>query len=419
MSQNLTTQTVAEALATAKEHIAQRAFPGALEALVQFSRQQIEDATSEEKEEFYYYLGVAYNGIERPSEAISQLSRSLQIAEKNQDAGGQARCLEELGSAHHQRSDYRQALFLYAKALETYQKLENKAGLARGLRNLAGAKVDIGQNAEALEDYKAARQLFGELGDSEGVATCVTNSALLVFRYQGRQATIQEYKNELAKGDCSHFLVYNNIGFLQLLEGTYAEARENLEKGALDCQERKVGDDNLGLLHLNLGIIATIEKQYDKADEHYKQATEIFTAYPAGRAVEVCLIPSEAAEKHQLPAFFSTDDAQKIAITLLNTAVNAWERGQKELALELCEKAAGMDKDQAYPFALLGWLQRLSDKETEAVASFKKASSREPRNELFKRFLDLLNPYANAKAGRNDPCPCGSGKKFKKCHGAA
>ena len=23
------------------------------------------------------------------------------------------------------------------------------------------------------------------------------------------------------------------------------------------------------------------------------------------------------------------------------------------------------------------------------------------------------------KLGRNDPCPCGSGKKFKKCHGAA
>ena len=22
------------------------------------------------------------------------------------------------------------------------------------------------------------------------------------------------------------------------------------------------------------------------------------------------------------------------------------------------------------------------------------------------------------KVGRNDPCPCGSGKKYKKCHGA-
>ena len=26
--------------------------------------------------------------------------------------------------------------------------------------------------------------------------------------------------------------------------------------------------------------------------------------------------------------------------------------------------------------------------------------------------------HAGAKVGRNDPCPCGSGKKYKKCHGA-
>jgi len=25
---------------------------------------------------------------------------------------------------------------------------------------------------------------------------------------------------------------------------------------------------------------------------------------------------------------------------------------------------------------------------------------------------------AERKVGRNDPCPCGSGKKYKKCHGA-
>ena len=29
---------------------------------------------------------------------------------------------------------------------------------------------------------------------------------------------------------------------------------------------------------------------------------------------------------------------------------------------------------------------------------------------------DKDDPFANV--GRNDPCPCGSGKKFKKCHGA-
>jgi preprotein translocase subunit SecA len=32
-----------------------------------------------------------------------------------------------------------------------------------------------------------------------------------------------------------------------------------------------------------------------------------------------------------------------------------------------------------------------------------------PRNETF------VN--TDKKVGRNDPCPCGSGKKYKKCHG--
>ena len=29
-----------------------------------------------------------------------------------------------------------------------------------------------------------------------------------------------------------------------------------------------------------------------------------------------------------------------------------------------------------------------------------------------------LNPDEAEQIGRNDPCWCGSGKKFKKCHGA-
>jgi preprotein translocase subunit SecA len=27
------------------------------------------------------------------------------------------------------------------------------------------------------------------------------------------------------------------------------------------------------------------------------------------------------------------------------------------------------------------------------------------------------NTFNGMKVGRNDPCPCGSGKKFKACHG--
>jgi len=32
--------------------------------------------------------------------------------------------------------------------------------------------------------------------------------------------------------------------------------------------------------------------------------------------------------------------------------------------------------------------------------------------------VNVENGQAASRIGRNDPCPCGSGKKFKKCHGA-
>jgi uncharacterized protein YchJ len=34
------------------------------------------------------------------------------------------------------------------------------------------------------------------------------------------------------------------------------------------------------------------------------------------------------------------------------------------------------------------------------------------------RFVSNLPYVALPKVGRNEPCPCGSGQKYKKCHGA-
>jgi preprotein translocase subunit SecA len=42
--------------------------------------------------------------------------------------------------------------------------------------------------------------------------------------------------------------------------------------------------------------------------------------------------------------------------------------------------------------------------------------------ELFRELAHRLRPQAMPprleKLGRNDPCPCGSGKKYKRCHGS-
>jgi len=50
------------------------------------------------------------------------------------------------------------------------------------------------------------------------------------------------------------------------------------------------------------------------------------------------------------------------------------------------------------------------------ISSTEPAPTRAPRTATPEPAF-ARNPYAGV--GRNDPCPCGSGKKFKKCHGAA
>ncbi len=41
----------------------------------------------------------------------------------------------------------------------------------------------------------------------------------------------------------------------------------------------------------------------------------------------------------------------------------------------------------------------------------------ERRKELYREQKNSKTVVKGEKIGRNDPCPCGSGKKYKKCHG--
>ena len=87
---------------------------------------------------------------------------------------------------------------------------------------------------------------------------------------------------------------------------------------------------------------------------------------------------------------------------------------------EIAARAAVLDEEHGFEFALLH----------EAIHVL-------TRNELFEQmpgleqartltdvapppgYFESLSPLSTvfAKADRNDPCPCGSGKKFKRCHG--
>lgn len=63
---------------------------------------------------------------------------------------------------------------------------------------------------------------------------------------------------------------------------------------------------------------------------------------------------------------------------------------------------------------LLYALEKLAGKKAAEVAKAKPAAPPPPRP-LTPRLTLPRKPEGKQKVGRNDPCPCGSGKKFKQC----
>jgi len=85
-------------------------------------------------------------------------------------------------------------------------------------------------------------------------------------------------------------------------------------------------------------------------------------------------------------------------------------------------------------FCIDSWKDRLIQQHTDinnvrnslGLTQFRKVAKEafDSVPEDLKPFVDLGKLTADttvhretAKVGRNDPCPCGSGKKYKKCHG--
>jgi len=67
------------------------------------------------------------------------------------------------------------------------------------------------------------------------------------------------------------------------------------------------------------------------------------------------------------------------------------------------------------------FLMRTPEEEEEMIRQYQQRKRREQREMQMIGAGAVEKPQQvirREKIGRNDPCPCGSGKKYKKCHGA-
>lgn len=96
-------------------------------------------------------------------------------------------------------------------------------------------------------------------------------------------------------------------------------------------------------------------------------------------------------------------------------------RGRVRGMLRKIDELARLDSDEVeiVQFALDERL-RLAGKQPVFEGEGEAEDEPEPVSERSLTLAPTLapKPASTAKVGRNDPCPCGSGKKYKKCHGA-
>ena len=166
-----------------------------------------------------------------------------------------------------------------------------------------------------------------------------------------------------------------------------------------------------------LGLKASSADEWRKAVETGREAVEAYPAAPEPRfnlSVALLGLAQTAGDAEaRAEAAQAFDEARghvdpAAAVQYAATAVS------------LLEKRVGLADDPGYQYALGTHLAVLG-RNARARRALEAAAADPGLAALATAALETVPEPVLAKAppvGRNDPCPCGSGKKYKKCHGA-
>jgi SEC-C motif-containing protein len=123
-----------------------------------------------------------------------------------------------------------------------------------------------------------------------------------------------------------------------------------------------------------------------------------YTAFVTG-AIEFIVATTHSTTRHEVDVADITD----------------WSQNSTWQGLEIFE-ATPVDENQAH----VSFEARFTQQGQEQHHREKSLFEREDGKWRFVTGGELKNPtvrYETPRSGRNDPCPCGSGKKYKKCCG--
>ncbi|WP_222871043.1 SEC-C metal-binding domain-containing protein [Paenibacillus methanolicus] len=174
-------------------------------------------------------------------------------------------------------------------------------------------------------------------------------------------------------------------------------------------------------------VITMLTERYAAAESEYFRmyASDVFgrIKLPASEEALLTLLPEEQDLSY---ATTMADGLCQLGSSkgfpMVQTMVEAgnYERGLMNLTESIYTYC--VISNTPHP-SLSQWKQELNEEEARTAkhgAAWERMFADAGIPEGFERFQGgIAKPYTNpAKVGRNDPCPCGSGKKHKKCCGA-
>jgi tetratricopeptide (TPR) repeat protein len=333
------------------------------------------------------------------SEAIRFFERA---SSNTENESVKAEGMVKVGEIFLRRGDLREAEDYFKKTYEFAKIHSLRREEARSLNDMGLVDYAFGKLDSAYGKHKAALKIQEELNDLEGLANN-----------------------------------YNNLANLFSENGKFTKSIEYLAKS------RKIWTDandvvNLPLYHGNVASVLMKQNKLNEALKEVNTSLEMSRNNGDKAAIANCLIikgnilsrnqkhgESLRNYKDSLEVASEIGDKRKIATAYNN--IGAYYSEKKDfdngffflLKASALAKPLGFKAENDIPLNWISSIKRddLSKMEFDRIfnIAYLKLEPNEQHQINVNDFLDSDNKVT--KVGRNDPCPCGRGKKYKQCHG--
>ncbi|PQP35234.1 hypothetical protein C6A37_03635 [Desulfobacteraceae bacterium SEEP-SAG9] len=419
------------------------------------------------------YLGHTFFAAQDFDRANEAYEKAAELEEKMGQHRKAAQRHANVGHSMYAQRKVEHATRSFQKALDKYRELGDAQGEASQLSNLGIAKGDQGEFDEAVVYFEQSAHIYGELNDGINEATQIIKQGHVRRAEKQYGGAVKHYEDALSRFRTLKYAIGEGNTELDLGQ-LYSEKRE--WDTAVGCYHRakeiftKMGhQERESLCFVFIGHTERAREQIDAAIDAFKKAMELYKKAEnplgvANVASQMGLLQyeqknfgeAERLYRQALEGFQEKEDTEGETNLLSNLGTLYFNTGQLDPAREHFEKALSILRKVGHPLGIAGVLQNLSyvyekeEKYTEAYDCLTEAkdlfdrlkmereveaidqhlihldekagkSLDNMRSELFPGLAGTEKKSGKkkeAKVGRNDPCPCGSGKKYKKCCGA-